>query len=215
MLTKKSLFLSVFIITLLLMSGYHAGASEMHDVRESSVIKAIRDGGYIFYIRHGEATLGQDRQDVNFNDCGTQRNLSEEGKKQAKAFGQIISKLKIPIQYPVRASPFCRARETAEIAFGSQNVKVYPFLADIVNLSKDDVPLEVKQNIVENITKMLETVPPNGSNQIMAGHMFPAGIALGEIPHMGTVVIKPRGQGNGYEIVQKISLDEFTRWSSE
>lgn len=211
MFTKKSLLLSFYILTLLLLSGYRARAIEMPVDGNSSVIKAIRDGGYILYMRHGDATIGQDREDLNFNDCGTQRNLSEKGKKQALAIGQIYNKLKIPIQYPVLASPYCRTRETAAIAFGSQNVKVYPFWADIVKVSKDDVPPEVKQNIVEHFTKILEIVPPRGTNQIMIGHMFSPGIALGEIPNMGTVVIKPRGRGNGYEIVQKINLNEFMK----
>ncbi|WP_373232720.1 histidine phosphatase family protein [Cohnella sp.] len=215
MLTKKSLLLSLFIVTLLQLSGYDTGAAEIREERDSSIVKAIRSGGYILYIRHGEATIGQDRPDVNLNDCGTQRNLSEDGKKQAQAIGQIVSKLKIPIQYPVLASPYCRTRETAVIAFGNQNVKMIPFLADIENLRKDDVPTEEKQNIVENLTKMLEIAPPRGSNRIMVGHMFPAGAALGEIPNIGTVVIKPRGRGNGYEIVRKISLEEFMKWSSE
>lgn len=211
MLTKKSWLLSLFIIGLLIFPGYRTGAVEMPGDGIPSVINDIREGGYILYMRHGEATIGQDRPDVNFNDCSTQRNLSSGGKKQAQAIGRIVQKLNIPIQYPVLASPYCRARETAEIAFGNRNVKVYPLLADIVKVSKEDVPIEEKQNIIDNFTKMLEISPARGTNQIIIGHMFPAGIELGEITSMGTVVIKPKGRGNGYEIVRKISLEEFMR----
>ncbi|MGG3839108.1 hypothetical protein ABEV00_19090 [Paenibacillus thiaminolyticus] len=47
-------------------------------------MEALRNGGYILYMRHGEATMGQDFPHVIFDDCGTQRNLSEEGKRQAR-----------------------------------------------------------------------------------------------------------------------------------
>ncbi|WP_028552331.1 histidine phosphatase family protein [Paenibacillus sp. UNC451MF] len=63
----------------------------MSEDKDPSVINEIRNGGYILYMRHGEVTVGQDRPNVSFNDCRTQRNLSEEGKKQAQTIGQLLT----------------------------------------------------------------------------------------------------------------------------
>jgi hypothetical protein len=41
---------------------------------------------------------------------------------------------------------------------------------------------------------------------VINAHNFPEDIGLGQIPNMGTVIIKPRGQGNSYEVVAKVSL---------
>ncbi|CAH8770760.1 histidine phosphatase family protein [Paenibacillus dendritiformis] len=214
MFPKKMLLLPLVFVTLLVLSGYRTEAGHLPETENRAIIEALRNGGYILYMRHGEATMGQDFPHVIFDDCGTQRNLSEEGKRQAREIGQMINKLNIPIQYPVWTSPYCRARDTARIAFGSQNVKVIPLLADIVKVSTQDVPVEEKQNIVANISRVLEIAPARGSNQIIIGHSFPAGTALGEIPNMGTAVIKSRGQGNGYEVARIMSLEEFMKLQS-
>lgn len=51
--------------------------------------------------------------------------------------------------------------------------------------------------------------PPSGTNKVIVDHSFPQGVGLDEIPNLGTVVVKPRGHGNGYEIVDQISLAEL------
>ena len=53
----------------------------------------------------------------------------------------------------------------------------------------------------------MEIIPPQGSNRVIIAHSFPYGIALGEIPYMGTVIVKHRGQGNGYEIISKLLVN--------
>lgn len=125
--------------------------------------------------------------------------------------GESMRKLNIPVQYPVVASPYCRTRESAELAFGSGNVAVDPSLAAIAKLSDSSISAAEKQSIVMQVEKMFELVPQSGTNKVVIGHAFPSGVAVGEIPYMGTVVIKPKGPGNGYEIVQKINLQDFMR----
>ncbi|MEC0259808.1 MULTISPECIES: histidine phosphatase family protein [Paenibacillus] len=188
-------------------------ARESLNGRDSTLFEEIQKGGYILFLRHGEATIGQDQPGLTFHDCATQRNLSQTGRDQARMIGTIFKEKMIPIQYPVISSPYCRAQQTAEIAFGTQNVSVNPFLASIVQLSAEGVPEEEKQRILVNLSEMLEIPPARGSNTVIVGHAFPRGLALGEIPSMGTIVIKPKGIGKGYEIVSKLTLQEFIEWS--
>lgn len=170
-----------------------------------SLLKLLRGGGYLLYARHGEATIGVDQPNLNFRYCFTQRNLSRIGRRQAIYYGQILRSSRIPISYPILASPFCRTIETAQLAFGWANVQIDPFWFQIYKLSGNLSNAEQKR-ILDSLQAILEINPPQGSNRIIIAHSFPKGVGLGQIPNMGTVIVKPKGQGNGYEIISKLSL---------
>ncbi|KXL53865.1 hypothetical protein CLNEO_10910 [Anaerotignum neopropionicum] len=174
----------------------------------SSLLDLLKNGGYILYARHGEATVGEDQPNLNFQYCFTQRNLSEEGKRQAIYYGEVLRSLRIPISYPILTSPFCRAIETAQLAFGRANVQIDPFGIAIYNLSRN-ISASEQERILEALRSKLEIIPPQGTNQVIIAHSFPTGIGLGQIPDMGTVIIKPLGQGNGFEIISKLSLSDI------
>ncbi len=168
----------------------------------------LRSGGYILYVRHGEATVGEDQPDLNFLYCITQRNLSEMGRRQAIYYGQILRNYQIPISYPVLTSPFCRTIETARLVFGTANVQIDPFWFQVYRLS-GNLTVAEQRRILESLYSRLEGIPPQVSNRVVVGHSFPRGIGLGQISDMGTVIIRPLGQGNGYEIVSKLSLSDL------
>ncbi len=175
---------------------------------DPSLLNSLRQGGYILYVRHGEATAGEDIADIDFNDCSTQRNLSETGRRQAVQFGEALRRLHIPVETPVLASPFCRAKETAELAFGKGKVQTDPFWVRIHQLSGSLSPAE-QQGIVNDLTSVLEVLPSPGTNQIIIAHSFPQGVGLGGIADLGTVIVKPNGQGKGYQVAGRFTLDEW------
>ncbi len=170
-----------------------------------SLLDLLREGGYILYVRHGEATVGVDQPNLNFQFCFTQRNLSEGGRKQAIFYGEILRNLGIPISYPIISSPFCRTLETDQLAFGWANIQIDLFWFQIYRLSGNLYTVEEKR-ILDSLQSKLEIKPPQGSNKFIIAHSFPKEIGLGEIPNMGTVIVEPRGQGNGYKIISKLSL---------
>lgn len=175
---------------------------------DPSLLNSLRQGGYILYVRHGEATAGKDLADIDFNDCSTQRNLSETGRRQAAQFGEALRRLRIPVQTPVLASPFCRAKETAELAFGKGKVQTDPFWIRIYQLS-DSLSPAGQQGIVKDLASVLEVSPSPGTNRIIIAHSFPQGVGLGEIADLGTVIVEPKGQGKGYEVVGRFTLEEW------
>ena len=85
------------------------------DLNEN-LINQLEEGGKLIFIRHAYAPGSGDPNNFNLNDCSTQRNLSEEGKKQAKSIGKFFIKNKIEID-KVLSSEWCRCKETAKIAF--------------------------------------------------------------------------------------------------
>jgi broad specificity phosphatase PhoE len=171
------------------------------------LLERLRGGGYILYVRHG-ATFGRDMPNMNFHDCLTQRNLSEKGRSEAIRYGEILRSLRIPVASPVTASPFCRTIETARLAFGQTDIETDPYWFDVYRLSGDLSPHE-RDLILNELPAKLETVPPAGKNSFIIAHGFPEGEGLGDIPEMGTVIVKPLGEGNGYEIISKLTLDEL------
>ncbi|WP_219837336.1 histidine phosphatase family protein [Paenibacillus sp. R14(2021)] len=198
----------VLLVLLPQMAAASGNRAEQAPV-SSSLLQSLQQGGYILYVRHGEANEGEDQPNLTFRDCSTQRNLSQAGKEEAIAYGETLRRLHIPVLAPVLASPFCRTRETAELAFGQEKVQVDPFWISIYRLS-GDVPLEEQATTLSALTYFLEKIPKKGSNQVIIAHSFPKGIGLGEISNLGSVVVKPKGIGKGYEIIDRISLQELS-----
>ncbi|MFC5528191.1 histidine phosphatase family protein [Cohnella yongneupensis] len=175
-----------------------------------SLLNSLRQGGYILYVKHGEATVGADQPNLVLGDCATQRNLSEEGKELSLLFGKSLRSLRIPVQTPVQASPLCRSRESAALAFGADNVQADPAWFDVYRLSSDITPDE-KERILVGLKAMLEKVPSPRLNQVVVAHGFPQGLALGEMSDLDTVIVRPKGQGQGYEIIDKLTLADWKK----
>ena len=81
-----------------------------------TLINQLQDGGKLIFIRHAYAPGNGDPINFNLNDCSTQRNLNDDGRKQAKHIGAFFKKNKIDID-KVLSSDWCRCKETADIAF--------------------------------------------------------------------------------------------------
>jgi hypothetical protein len=136
----------------------------------------------------------------SFEDCATQRNLTDKGRAEARALGEHVKRLKIPIG-EVLASPFCRTMETARLAFGkarpTNEVRGGP-------LSADD------PKRYEPLRLLLGTKPAAGTNTVLSSHGNPfravAGppyLAEGEI-----AVVRPEG-GERFSVVARLRLDDW------
>ena len=103
-------FLKFFIIIFISL------ASSVKADLNNDLFTQLKDGGKLIFIRHAYAPGSGDPDNFNLNDCSTQRNLSEEGKKQAEYIGKFFRDKKIKID-KVLSSEWCRCKETAAIAF--------------------------------------------------------------------------------------------------
>ncbi|MGE8034450.1 histidine phosphatase family protein [Lysinibacillus sp. KCTC 33748] len=176
---------------------------------DKSILDLLRKGGFVLYARHGQATVGVDQPYINFQDCVTQRNLSEFGRRQAVYFGQLLRHLQIPISSPIIVSPFCRTVETAQLAFPYSYIQIDPIGYGIYKLG-GAIPFIEKNNILSNVQSALERKPSQGMNQVIVAHSFPEDIGLGKISNMGMVIVKPNGPGNGFEIIKKLTLEDLS-----
>ena len=99
--------LSIFTILFISISEVNAN---------KNVIKNLKEGGNIIFIRHALAPGSGDPENFDLNDCNTQRNLSNQGIKQSKRLGLFFLKNQIPIDL-VLSSEWCRCKDTAKYAF--------------------------------------------------------------------------------------------------
>ena len=67
-------------------------------------------------FRHVRGPGVGDPPGFRIGDCATQRNLSEEGRRQAARIGERLRAEGVPVT-AVLASQWCRAFDTAQIAF--------------------------------------------------------------------------------------------------
>ena len=58
------------------------------------LLNQLEDGGKLIFIRHAYAPGSGDPNNFNLNDCSTQRNLNDEGRKQAEYIGEFFRKKK-------------------------------------------------------------------------------------------------------------------------
>jgi len=84
----------------------------------AALLSELRKGGYILYFRHAATDFSQNDSNMkSYEDCASQRNLTDKGRTDARTVGAAIKQLAIPVE-AVLASPFCRTVETAQLAFG-------------------------------------------------------------------------------------------------
>jgi broad specificity phosphatase PhoE len=81
--------------------------------------RALREGGAVALLRHAQAPGTGDPPGFRLGDCSTQRNLSSEGREQARRIGEQFQANHIPIAR-VLSSAWCRCLETARLAFGDR-----------------------------------------------------------------------------------------------
>jgi len=84
---------------------------------DADAARLLRGGGLVLALRHALAPGTFDPPNFKLGDCSTQRNLSDEGRAQARRIGQWLSSRGLQ-PAAVRSSPWCRCVDTATLAFG-------------------------------------------------------------------------------------------------
>src|SRR5580700_3279376 len=80
------------------------------------IAQALRAGGLVIVVRHGATFPDQaDTDPLNFENIAAQRNLNDKGKALAKAFGDALRQVGMPVG-KVYTSKYNRAYETAVVA---------------------------------------------------------------------------------------------------
>lgn len=165
------------------------------------LLARLRDGGLTIVMRHAQTDRSQpDASTVDLNDCATQRNLSAQGRADARAVGAAVDRLDIPVG-EVWASPYCRSMDTAELAFG--RFEVTHGLERLYPERDEDADSRLNQRIRER-------APRAGEPHLMiAGHgVYPSVLAPAVTLGEGEAALYARA-GGGFELVGRIEPDEW------
>jgi len=143
--------------------------------------KKLMSGGYILHFRHAERdkyidvqmydALESDVHQKGANQGRLAENeyfrtavcLNERGTIQAKAIGEHLTNIKFPIG-PVISSLSCRARQTADLAFGGFDLQ----LRSLVHIGPYSEDIKKRINDLKTIYQNLEI--QSGKNTIVSAH---------------------------------------------
>jgi phosphohistidine phosphatase SixA len=164
------------------------------DAGAEALAERMRTGGLVLYIRHA-ITNRADRDSGMVGVRAGQRNITEAGRAQARRLGAAFRALPVP-HGQVLAGPVYRARDTAELAFGTRNVSV------VTDLIADDYAAGHDYGaIVTAMRRRLATAPPQGLNTVLVGHRTPLEHYTATLlpdtimPEGAIAVILPLGEG--------------------
>ncbi|MCU0868042.1 MAG: histidine phosphatase family protein [Burkholderiales bacterium] len=155
-----------------------------------TLARVLQQGGLIVFVRHARTDGARaDMDPVDLDRCDTQRVLSEAGREQAKRLGDAWRALRVPTA-DVVASPFCRTRETAEIAFGRASVD--PTLRHLAPENAEHFELAGRRT-----QALLAIAPPPGCNRVLVAHGFSIRPITGWDPAEGEMIVfEPQPDGD-------------------
>lgn len=197
---------------LILMCGFLAlfpafaqGPSTMED---KALATALRAGGFVIVVRHGATYPDQsDTDPFHLDNVAAQRNLNDNGKALAKAFGESLRQTGVPIGR-VYTSKFNRAYETAVLA-GFKNIEK---TADLTEGGLIVSPNENNRR-ADAFRKMLAVVPDPGVNTVLITHKPNIVDALGkdwfDVKEGEASIFRP--ENGRYTLVARVQMADWPR----
>jgi phosphohistidine phosphatase SixA len=184
-------------VLLLLMAAAIANGQSTTD---GELWAALEAGGNVVLMRHAIAPGGGDPPGFRLDDCSTQRNLSEEGRIQARSTGDAFRSRGAPVDR-VLTSQWCRCRETAEL-LQLAAVEEYPVLNSFFSdRSTADSQTKALRRFIGDLK--LE------GNVLLVTHQVNITELTGVFPASGELVIlRPEKQG-GFRLIGRLRSDAW------
>jgi phosphohistidine phosphatase SixA len=147
-------------------------------------------------MRHTVTTPGVgDPPGMKIDDCSTQRNLTDEGRRHAKLIGEAWRAHGVQPDR-VMSSPMCRCTETARLAFGRVD-EAQPVTNARVEV---EMPRQVREMRSVASTKL------RGSTTVMVSHGTTIAAVTGITPAPGEMLlVSPRGDGE-FEVRGRLAV---------
>ena len=143
--------------------------------------KALAAGGHVVLLRHAATEPGTgDPPGFRLEDCATQRNLSDEGRAQARRLGEAFRARGVPVARVV-SSRWCRCLETARLAFGRVDA-THEALANLHGRGEN------RERQLRAFRQLLQQAPAGG-NLVLVTHGSTTVALTGEYPAMGEAIV--------------------------
>lgn len=184
------------------------GVAHSQTLSGSGLVHALENGGYVIVMRHASSPREvPDQRTANADNVHRERQLDETGRSTAKAMGEALHRLQIPIG-EVFSSPTYRALETIRL-LGLPSPKVVPELNEGSQGMQGGVTeeqtawLQSRAKEFEKGTNIL--VVTHFPNMTRAFPQWTSGLGDGE-----ALVIGPDGRG-GTVLIARVKIDEWPR----
>jgi phosphohistidine phosphatase SixA len=158
------------LLAVLVLAGCGGDESSAPTAKDTALAKALSRGGVVLVMRHAKTETATDEVEV-LGDCSKQRNLSDEGRDQARRIGRAVKALGVPVD-KVLASPLCRAKETADLAFGHSEPSMALLSPGVAGTVADD------DRRIRKLKRMASA--PAGSVTVLVTHTGNIGGAFGQ-----------------------------------
>jgi len=191
----------------LLFAGPTAAAQEL--LGDAALIAALRGGGHNLYFRHVGTNWSQHDQvqeagDWRSCDATRMRQLSQQGRDDARTIGSALRRLEVPVG-EVLASPYCRTVETARLMQLGDVVET----TQVMNLRAADY-VGGRASVVASAQALLASPPPSG-NRVIVAHGNVAREATPAYPAEGeALVFEPDGEG-GFMLRGRVTVSDWSR----
>ena len=162
---------------------------------DENIVEILKKNNNIIFIRHSLAPGSGDPENINLNDCKTQRNLNSEGIKQSKKIGNFFKKNYIKIEH-VFSSEWCRCKDTAFHAF--DNYKTF----NVLNSFYSEKFYKNKNNQIKKLKKFISNWN-NKSNLVLVTHYVVILELLGVGAGSGEIIISNKN----FEIIDRIKIN--------
>ncbi len=160
---------------------------------------ALKQPGHVAFMRHSDAPGGAgDPAGFRLDDCTTQRNLSEEGRAQARRTAAALQGNKVAFDR-VLTSPWCRCRETALIVSGQQG-EDWDALGNLVGRS------ESRPSQLAALNAYLSNLEPT-ARVLLVTHGIVIAALLGISPAQGEIVVVRIGNSAAPAVVARLLVD--------
>ncbi|MBU3612118.1 histidine phosphatase family protein [Polynucleobacter sp. MG-27-Goln-C1] len=171
-------YYSQFLIALLMLVGVQTTT-----LAQTELASAMQDGQHVLLMRHADAPGYGDPQGYQLNQCATQRNLGERGRKQAQAIGEWLTKQGIT-KAQVYSSAWCRCLDTATL-LNKGSVKKEAALGSFF----DDMSQSKKQT--EDLAKLIqaERIKYPNAPIIMVTHHVNIESFTGKVLNSGDMIL--------------------------
>lgn len=150
---------------------------------QEQALRAGLAGGAVLMLRHAYAPGTYDPPGFRLDDCATQRNLDDEGRRQARRIGAWFRQRGLhPAR--VRSSPWCRCLDTARLAFG-EPVETWAALGS-PRAGQDETNA---QALAQLRAALAAVVKQRAGFELWVTHMFVFSALPGEGAGVGDVVL--------------------------
>ena len=160
-----------------------------------NIVEILKKNNNIIFLRHALAPGNGDPENINLNDCDTQRNLNLEGINQSKKIGIFFNENSIEIK-KIFSSEWCRCKDTALYAF--QKYETF----EALNSFYDKKFYKNKNKQIKELKNFIKKWNNNG-NIILVTHYVVIMELLNIGPKSGEIIVSNKN----YEVISRKTIN--------